>query len=260
MELIDTHTHLFLDNFDKDIDDVINRAIQNNITKMFCPNIDLSTIEKLNSLTQKYPKKCFPLIGLHPESVKENFQDDLDKIKQLLTSDKYYGIGEIGIDLYWDKKYKQQQIQAFQSQVKLAKKLKLPIVIHVREAFDEIFKIIDSEIDQDLKGIFHCFTGNLQQAQHIIEYKNFKLGIGGILTYKNSDLKDTIKHIDLEHIVLETDSPFLSPVPKRGKRNESSFLIYIAEFLSKIKNIPLTDIAQITTKNANEIFSIKSIF
>lgn len=254
MKLIDTHTHLYLDNFNSDIDIVIQRAIENNISEFFCPNVDLSTVDKLHELVKKYSENCFPLMGLHPEAIKDNFEKDLEKIEELLSKNKYYGVGEVGIDLYWDKKYKEQQIEAFSFQVKLAKKMNLPVIIHTRDAFDEVFSVIDSENDENLRGIFHCFTGNLKQAQHIIEYSGFKLGIGGVLTYKNSGLSEVIKEIEMKHIVLETDSPFLPPTPKRGKRNESSFLKYIAEYLSNLKQINIETIAQITTKNAEEVF------
>ncbi len=254
--IIDTHTHLFLDNFENDIEQVIKRAINSGVTKMFCPNIDLSTVEKLDNLVKKYPQNCFALMGLHPESIKENYEQDLQQIEKLLNKGQFYGIGEIGIDLYWSTKYKNQQIEAFRYQVKLAKKMKLPVIIHTREAFDEVFSVIDSENDKNLTGIFHCFTGNLSQAQHIINYGGFKLGIGGILTYKKSHLANIIKNIELQHIVLETDSPFLAPVPKRGKRNESSFIIFIAQFLSELKGISFDELAQITTNNAKEIFKI----
>lgn len=257
MQFIDTHTHLYLDNFDTDINEVVQRAIDSNITKMFCPNVDISSIERLNNLSEKFPNNCFPLMGIHPESIKENFEKDLLKIENLLLNKKFYGVGEVGIDLYWDKTYKDQQIEAFRFQVQLAKKLKLPVIIHTREAFDEVFSVIDKENDENLFGIFHCFTGNLKQAQKIVEYSGFKLGIGGILTYKKSTLPEILKKIDLKHLVLETDSPFLSPVPKRGKRNESSFLIFIAEFLASMFETDIKSIAHITTKNAEEIFEFK---
>lgn len=255
MQFIDTHTHLYLDNFDNDIDQIIQRAIDVNITKMVCPNIDIQTIERLDNLSSKFPKNCFPLMGLHPETIKENFEKDLIHIENLLSNKKYYGVGEVGIDLYWDKTYKEQQIEAFRFQVQLAKKMKLPVIIHSREAFDEIFSVIDKENDENLFGIFHCFTGNYEQAQKIVEYSGFKLGIGGVLTYKTSTLPEILKKIDLKHIVLETDSPFLSPVPKRGKRNESSFLIFVAEFLANIMKTDLSAIAKQTSKNAEEIFN-----
>ncbi|MEA3450535.1 MAG: TatD family hydrolase [Bacteroidota bacterium] len=254
MKLIDTHTHLYLENFNSDIDKVIERAIENNITQFFCPNVDLSTVDKLHDLVKKYPENCFPLMGLHPEAIKENFEKDLGKIEELLSKNKYYGVGEVGIDLYWDKKYKEQQIEAFRFQVKLAKKMDLPVIIHTRDAFDEVFSVIDAENDENLRGIFHCFTGNLKQAQHIIDYSGFKLGIGGVMTYKNSGLSNVVKEVDIKHIVLETDSPFLPPTPKRGKRNESSFLVYIAEFLAQLKQINIQTVAQITTNNAVKVF------
>ena len=254
MKFVDTHTHIYWDNFENDIDEVVKRAIDNGITKMYCPNLDLLTVEALHNLNKKYPENCFMLMGLHPESVKDDFENQLVEIDRLLQTGKYYGIGEVGIDLYWDKTFLEQQIEAFTEQVRFAKKYKLPVIIHAREAFDEVFNVIDKEIDSSLKGIFHCFTGNIEQANHIIEYKNFKMGIGGVVTYKNSGLAQTIENVDLKHIVLETDAPFLTPVPKRGKRNEPSYLMYIAKFLADLKKVDLSEIAEQTTKNAEFVF------
>ncbi len=256
MYFIDTHTHLFLEHFDNDRDKVVERAVENGIKKMYNPNVDISTIEKLLKISKKYPKNVFPLIGLHPGSVKKDFEKKLEKIQNYLTKEKFYGIGEVGIDLYWENniKYKNEQIEAFRLQVKLAKKNKLPIVIHTRKAFKEVFEVIDKENDENLFGIFHCFTGNINQAKKIIEYGGFKLGIGGFLTYKNSRLQKVIPKIDNNYIVLETDSPFLTPEPHRGKRNESSYLIHIAKKLAQLKCVSIENVADFTTKNAMKIF------
>jgi TatD DNase family protein len=253
--MIDTHAHLFLHNFNDDLEQVIQRANEAGVEKIFNPNVDVTTIDSLKKLCNTYSDICFPLMGLHPESVKENFEKDLEIIENELNTNKYYGVGEIGIDLYWDKTFIEFQIKAFKQQILMAKKLKLPIIIHTREAYKEVFDVVDKEIDNDLKGIFHCFSGTLEDAQHILEYKNFKIGIGGIITYKKTDLPLIIEKIDLQHIVLETDSPFLAPVPRRGQRNESSFLTFINEKISEIKHESLQTVIQQTTYNTNEIFA-----
>ena len=256
MQLIDTHAHLFWDKFDDDLDEVIQRAKDNRITKMYNPNVDSSTIDKMLQVCEKYPENVFPLMGLHPGSVREGFEKELEIIENHLRNGKFYGVGEIGIDLYWDenKKFLDQQIEAFTYQIRLAKELKLPIVIHVRKSFNEIFNVIDKENDDDLFGIFHCFSGNITQATKIIEYGGFKMGLGGVLTYKNSKLPKIVSKIDLEHFVLETDSPFLPPEPFRGKRNESSYVLNIAKKLAEVKNIDIEEVATITTRNALQIF------
>lgn len=254
MKFVDTHSHIFLDNFKQDIDEVIKRAVDNGVEKIYCPNVDMATVEQLDNLCAKYPETCFPLMGIHPESIKDDFENQLVEIDKLLSTGKYVGVGEVGIDLHWDKTYVEQQKIAFREQVRFAKKYQLPLIIHTRDAFDEVFDVIDSENDKSLKGIFHCFTGNLKQAQKIIEYGNFKMGIGGVLTFKNSGLAEVIADVDLENIVLETDAPFLTPVPKRGKRNEPSYLLYVVKKLAEIKNVDLELIANITTKNAEFIY------
>lgn len=253
--MIDTHAHLFLHNFDDDIEQVIQRAKDNGVEKIFNPNVDVSTIDNLKKICSNYSDICFPLMGLHPESVKENFEKDLEIIEHELNTNKYYGVGEIGIDLYWDKTFLDFQIEAFTQQIRWAKKLNLPIVIHTRDAYKEVFEVIDKEIDNNLKGIFHCFSGTFNDAQHILEYKNFKFGIGGVVTYKKSDLPLIIEKIDLQNIVLETDAPFLTPMPFRGKRNESSYLTYINEKISDIKHVTLQTVIQQTTHAANSIFA-----
>ena len=257
MNFIDTHAHLFWDSFDNDLNEVIERAKKADVSKIFCPNVDLDTIDKLNKLVAKYPDFCFPLMGLHPSGVKNDFEKKLEIITRHLETGNYYAVGEIGIDLHWEnnKEHIEQQIEAFRYQVRLAKKINLPIIIHARKAFDEVFSVIDSEIDKNLSGIFHCFTGTIEQAQHIIEYKTFKMGIGGVVTYKNAGLDKTLKNIDIQHLVLETDSPFLTPTPFRGKRNESSYLIYIAKKIAEIKKISIDEVAQVTTDNALKIFN-----
>ncbi|NOZ46163.1 MAG: TatD family hydrolase [Chlorobi bacterium] len=253
--LIDTHSHIYLNEFDDDRTEVIKRAIQNNIRTILLPNIDKNSINPMMQLANTYPKICLPMMGMHPTSVNENFKKELVLIEEWLTKEKFYGIGETGIDLYWDKKYTAEQIKSFSIQIGWAKKYNLPIVIHVRESFNEVFNILDNLNDEKLNGVFHCFTGTLQQAEKIISY-GFKIGIGGVLTFKNSKLDETVKNIDLKHIILETDSPYLTPAPNRGKRNESSFMIYTAQKLAEVKNETLEKVTEITTENAINLFKL----
>lgn len=251
---VDTHTHLFVEQFDNDRAEVVQRAIDAGVEIMLLPNIDLGTIIPMNELAKNFPDNCFPMMGLHPGSVNENWEKDLEIIRKELYSGNYVAVGEIGIDLYWSKEFESEQKEVFRQHVNWAKDLKKPIVIHAREAFDEIFEIIDELNGDDLTGIFHCFTGTLEQAKHIISYGGFKMGLGGVLTYKKSGLDEVIKNVDIKHLVLETDSPYLSPTPFRGKRNESSYLLHIAEKLAVTHGISLKKVEEITTKNAAEIF------
>lgn len=256
MNFIDTHTHLFLEEFNEDRDLIIESAIEKGVNRFFLPNIDSSSINDMLALSKKYPENCFPMMGLHPTSVKENFEEELELVEKYLEKEKFYGVGETGIDLYWDKTFIEEQERAFRYQIKLAKKYKLPIIIHVRDSFNEVFKIVDELNDDSLSGIFHCFSGDYNQAEKIIGYKGFKLGIGGVITFKNSNLSEIISKIDLQHIVLETDAPFLAPVPKRGRRNESAYLIYIAQKIAELHNISIETVAEISTKNARQLFKI----
>lgn len=251
---VDTHSHIYLKDFDNDRDEMIRRAIDNGIRKIILPNIDSSSIKSMINLSESYPDICYPLMGLHPTSVNNNYKDELNVVEHWLERKKFYGIGETGIDLYWDKTYIKEQIDSFSLQIKLAKKYRLPLIIHVRNSFDEVFEVMDSLNDENLKGVFHCFTGDFAQANKILTY-GFKLGICGVLTFKNSNLDNIIKEIDLKHIILETDSPYLAPVPKRGKRNDSSYLIYTAAKLAEIRNMKVEQIADITTKNAYDLFN-----
>lgn len=253
--MIDTHTHLYSTEFDADREAIINAAIQNGVHKMFLPNVDIDSISGMHDLAKKFPKNCFPMMGLHPCSVKENWESDLQVIKTWLDEEKYCAVGEIGIDLYWDKSTLEFQKKAFRTQIQWAKEKKLPIVIHVREAFNETFEIVDELNDENLTGVFHCFSGNLDQAKHIINYGGFKLGIGGVVTFKNGGLDKVLPEIDLEHLVLETDSPYLAPAPYRGKRNESSYLKIIATRLAELKGVDLKTVDEVTTKNALQLFS-----
>ena len=255
MKIIDTHTHLYLNQFKEDIDVVITKAKENGIKKFIFPAIDSSYFDSMHNLKKKYPNDIFLMSGLHPTDVKENYKDELDFVVNSLKSHNYVAIGEIGIDLYWDKTYLKEQQDAFRFQIRLAVKNDLPIVIHCRESFDEIFEILEEEKCDKLRGVFHCFTGNIDQAKKAIGL-GFLLGIGGVVTFKNGGIDKFINQIDLKHIVLETDSPYLAPVPFRGKRNESSYIIYVLEKLSELYKIPKKEIALVTTNNAKNMFSL----
>jgi TatD DNase family protein len=255
MIITDTHTHLYSEAFDEDRVEMINRAIAANVSRFFIPAIDSTYTESMFQLEKAFPDNVFLMMGLHPTHVKENFKDELAHVEEQLAKRKYYAVGEIGIDLYWDKSTLDIQIIAFRHQIQLAKQYKLPIVIHCREAFDEIFEVLEQEKSDDLYGIFHCFTGNLEHAHRAISY-NMKLGIGGVVTFKNGKIDQFINQIDLKHIVLETDSPYLAPKPYRGKRNESSYIFKVLEKLSELYEISEEDIASITTKNSIDIFGI----
>jgi len=253
MFLTDTHTHLYLEEFNNDRTEVIERALKQDVKAMLLPNIDSSSIVGMMQLCTQFPKNCFPMMGLHPTSIKENHKEELDQVEYWLEKEKFYAIGESGIDLYWDKTFQKEQEIAFAKQIELAKKHKLPIVIHMRDSFDEVYEIVKKQASPELTGVFHCFTGTLEQAQKIIEL-NFMLGIGGVLTFKNSGLDKVVEDIDTKHLLLETDSPFLTPLPYRGKRNESAYIRFIAKKIAEIKNITVEKVAEITTSNANQLF------
>lgn len=256
--MIDTHTHLYSKDFDEDRDEMIQNALKSGVSKFLLPNIDLESIEGMNQLVNDYPGQCYAMMGLHPCSVDENYVEVLDKMKTELNNGSYIAVGEIGVDLFWDKTFKSQQIEAFRIQIEWAKARQIPIVIHVRDAFDEVFEVIDELNDETLTGVFHCFTGNLEQANKVINYGGFKIGLGGVLTFKNSGLDKVVAEIDMSHLVLETDSPYLAPTPHRGKRNESAYVALVAEKLAEIKSLDLKDVIDITTANANHIFNLSS--
>jgi TatD DNase family protein len=257
MHFIDTHTHLFSDSFNDDRTEAVTRAINAGVQTLLLPNIDLESIESMHDLVAQFPNHCFPMMGLHPGSVDGDWKNALEIIKGHLFSErKYCAVGEIGMDLYWDKTFVNEQREAFQQQVQWAKELKLPIVIHAREAFDEIFEVLDVLNDDSLCGVFHCFTGTLEQAYRALNYGHFKLGIGGVLTYKKSGLDEVLTHLPLDCMILETDSPYLPPVPHRGRRNESAFLLHIAERLAELKNVTLKQVEEITSQNARLLFRL----
>lgn len=254
--VIDTHTHLYLKEFAADIDDVINRAKNLKINNFFLPAIDSSYTESMIALKNAYPDIMHLMAGLHPCSVKDNYLEELSHVENVLKNHAIVAIGEIGIDLYWDKSTLNIQKKAFVSQIRLAKDLNLPIVIHCRNAFDEIFEVLEKEKSENLRGIFHCFSGNYEQALKAISF-NMKLGIGGVVTFKNGKIDKFLKKIPLDNLVLETDSPYLAPPPFRGKRNESSYLSIIIDKLTEVYEIPVEKIIEITSNNAIELFKIK---
>ena len=253
MKLTDTHTHLYSEAFDIDRDQMIERALKAGISRFYLPAIDSSYTQSMYALERKYPENIFLMTGLHPTHVKQDPKTELAHIKENLEYRKFVAIGEIGIDLYWDKTNLKQQQTAFRFQIQLAKQYKLPIVIHCRDAFDEVFEILEAEKSDDLFGIFHCFTGTLAQAHRAISY-NMKLGIGGVVTFKNGKIDQFLSEIDLSHIVLETDAPYLSPEPFRGKRNESAYLLNVLDKVAVVYGMDKQDIAEITTNNALDIF------
>ena len=253
--ITDTHTHLYVEQFDADRAAMILRAKSAGVSRFFIPAIDSSYHKRMFDLEKYHPYEVFLMMGVHPTSVKTNYKEELAKVKEWIDQRDFYAIGEIGIDLYWDTSFLKEQQDAFRIQIQWAKEKKWPIVIHCREAFDEIFEILEQEVDDDLRGIFHCFTGNLEQAEKAISF-NMKLGIGGVVTFKNGKINQFLNQISLEHIVLETDSPYLAPKPYRGKRNESSYIRYIIDTLATIYGKDFDEIAQITTQNSKDIFGI----
>lgn len=262
MIITDTHTHIYSESFEEDQDHMMKRAIEKGVTRFFVPAIDSTYTHAMYEVESKYPNHVFLMMGLHPTHVKENFEEELSHVEYHLkrrfqedSGKKFYAVGEIGIDLYWDKTFLEQQKEAFAYQIRLAKQYKLPIVIHCREAFEEIFEVLDSEMNDDLFGIFHCFAGTIEDAKRAIGY-NMKLGIGGVVTFKNGKIDTFLDQIPLQHIVLETDAPYLAPTPYRGKRNESSYIVNVLDKLSDIYQKPVEEIADITTKNSKDIFGV----
>ena len=255
MIFTDTHTHLYSSQFQDDRNEMMQRAIEAGVTRLFVPSIDSSYTQKMYDLESQFSENVYLMMGLHPTYVKENYLEELAHVETELARRKFYAVGEIGMDLFWDKSFLKEQQHAFQHQIQLAKKYQLGINIHCRDAFDETFEVLESEKAPDLFGIFHCFTGDLKQAQRAISL-GIKLGIGGVATFKNGKIDQFLNEIDLQHIVLETDSPYLSPLPHRGKRNESSYTVLVAQKLSEIYNLPIEEIARITTENSKAIFGI----
>lgn len=253
--LTDTHTHLYSEEFSEDRDEMIQRALAVGVKRFFIPAIDSSYVPSMYELEANYPENVFLMCGLHPTYTKENYLEELAFVEKQLQERKFYAIGEIGIDLYWDKTFLKEQQEAFRRQIGWAKQYKLPIVIHCREAFDEVFEILEEQKSNDLFGIFHCFTGDFGQAQRAISL-NMKLGIGGVVTFKNGKIDQYLNQIDLKHIVLETDSPYLAPIPFRGKRNESAYVLNVAQKLADLYGKSVEEIAEITTQNSKEVFGV----
>lgn len=255
MTLTDTHTHLYSEEFADDRDAMMQRAFDAGVTRLFVPSIDSSYTQQMYDLEVQYPGKVFLMMGLHPTYVKENYLEELAHVEAELAKRKFAAVGEIGIDLYWDKTHLAEQQYAFKRQIQLAKRYSLPINIHCRDAFDEVFEVLESEKGDDLYGIFHCFTGDYDQAQKAISY-NMALGIGGVATFKNGKIDQFLADIDLKHIVLETDAPYLAPAPHRGRRNESSYTLLVADKLASVYDLTLAEIAYVTTENSKRIYGI----
>lgn len=253
-DLTDTHAHLYLKEFENDLDKVIGRALESGVKRIFLPNLDSSSVKDMLRLCEQYKGICFPMMGLHPTSVKENYSEELSFIEEQLNSNQVIAVGEIGIDLYWDKTLLEEQKLVFRTQLNWAKERALPVVIHARDSFSEIFEVMDQEYSPDLKGVFHSFTGNADQVKKILSY-GFYIGINGIVTFKNSGLDQIVKDIPVEKLLVETDAPFLAPTPYRGKRNESSYVTKVAEKIAEIKKMEQDELANITTQNALSLFS-----
>jgi len=252
---IDTHTHMFSEKFGDDRDTCIQKAIAAGVEKMLLPNIDLDSIDAMHALEAKFPANCFSMMGLHPCAVDKDIEEKLLVIKNHLFSRPYVAVGEIGIDLYWDKTFVEEQKYAFKQQCNWAKELNIPVAIHARDSFEEIFDCLDEVNDENLTGVLHCFTGSTEQAQRVLDYGGFKLGIGGVVTFKKAGLDKVVETLSLNDIVLETDAPYLAPTPNRGKRNESSYVLHVAEKLADIFNCSLNEIEMQTTRNAQSLFS-----
>ncbi|MCD8044067.1 MAG: TatD family hydrolase [Tannerellaceae bacterium] len=256
MKIVDTHCHLYLEEFSQDIDEVIASARQNNISHIILPNVDTTTVADLFKLTEQYPNYFYPLLGLHPTSVGDSYKKDLQVIENYISQHTIYGIGEIGIDLYWDKTYKQEQIIVFEEQLRWSLDLNLPVSIHTREAFPEVIESLYKVGPEKLKGVFHSFTGTIEHLKEINKLPGFFIGINGVITFKNSDLSSVIKETGLNKIVLETDAPYLAPVPLRGKRNEPVYLWNTAKKVAESLETDIEMIAEQTSKNALELFGI----
>lgn len=256
MEIIDTHSHIYGEEFDKDIQQVIERAKAKGLTHVLLPNIDADSIERMHTLCDTYPDFCFPMMGLHPTSVGADWQTVLNQMKHMFSQRKYIAIGEIGMDLYWDKTFEEEQKQAFMQQIGWAKEFRLPIVIHSRDAYKETVACLREVGTDDLSGVFHSFGDTTAELETILSFPNFYVGINGVVTFKNSKLKDTLRASDLSRIIVETDSPYLSPVPFRGKRNESAYVSLVVEKLAEIFETPKEEVARITSENAKKLFSL----
>lgn len=256
MKIIDTHSHIYSEEFDNDIDDVIARAQLAGIEKILLPNVDVSSLAPLHNTANRYKDYCIPMMGLHPTSVGENWQGELDMIRKQLESRSYIAIGEIGIDLYWDKTFEQEQRHVFEEQLRWSIEYDLPVAIHSRDAIAECVECVKNVGCEKLRGVFHSFGGSIEELQRILSLENFLLGISGVVTFKNSTLSTVLKETDLSRVVVETDAPYLSPVPYRGKRNESSYTLFVVQKLAEIFGITAEDVGETTTNNAKKLFNI----
>ena len=254
MNLVDTHCHLYLDDFKEDSPEIIRRAMDEGVEKFYLPNIDMAVVPDMLALETAYPGQCFAMMGLHPCSVKENYRDELAVMREWLDKRKFAAIGEVGLDFFWDTTFEQEQYEAFHTQADWAVQFGLPLVIHSRKSLDECIALVNEHQTGSLTGIFHCFSGTVEQAEKIIEL-GFYLGIGGVVTYKNGGLEPVLEKIGLDRVVLETDAPYLTPVPFRGKRNEPAYLKYIAEKIALITGKEISEVAEITTENALKVFA-----
>ncbi len=254
--MIDTHSHIYLSEFDEDREDVIERAKSAGVEKVLLPNVDKDTIEAMHRLEVAHQGYCYSMMGLHPTSVKADYLQVLAEIKAYIDKREYIAIGEIGIDLYWDKTFRQEQMDAFEQQIKWAKAKQVPIVIHCRDAFPEVFEVLDGQLDESLVGVFHSFSGGAEEARRILAYDNFMMGINGVVTFKNTNLREVLRSVPFDKLVLETDAPYLAPVPKRGRRNEPAYLEKVAETLAMVYGISMEEVKQQTSKNARQLFDI----
>jgi len=259
MYFVDTHTHIFLEEFDSDVHEVIQRAKTAGVNRLYLPNVDVKSIDRLHALSDQYPDLCYPMMGLHPTSVDADFRKDLTVIESWLKNRKYSAIGEIGIDLYWDKTFLKEQIEAFETQLQWSIEWNLPVAIHTREAFPVVFESIHKIGAEKLRGVFHSFGGSREELEEIVRLQNFMIGINGVVTYKNAKFRDYLPLLPIERILLETDAPYLSPVPHRGKRNEPGYLPVIAEKLAEVYEVPLDVVAEKTTGNAQRLFPLDKI-
>jgi len=254
--VIDTHSHIYIEEFDEDRPLVVQNAREQGVKHVLLPNVDASTIDRMHRLEMDEPQFCRAMMGLHPTSIKEDYKKELELVKQWLELRPYIAVGEIGIDLYWDKTFLREQMEAFEQQIIWAKELGLPIVIHCRDAFAEVFEVVEKQLDSKLKGVFHSFTGNMDEAKQILEYGSFMMGINGVVTFKNTHLREVLREVPLDKIVLETDAPYLAPVPYRGRRNEPSYILRVAETLSQVYHQSLEAIIAQTSDNALQIFNL----
>ena len=255
MIFTDTHTHIYYLTDEDELQAAINLCLDNAVNRLFLPCVDIASVQLIKNVCDKFPDNCFPMLGIHPCDVKENYAEDLQNLKDAFDEIKPCAIGEIGMDLFWDKTHKAQQFSAFNDQIEWAKETNLPINIHCRDAFDEVFEVLESHKGEGISGIFHCFTGNLQQAQQAIDLGLY-IGIGGVVTYKNSGLDKVVAQLDLERLVLETDAPYLAPVPFRGKPNQSAYVVHIAQKIADLHQVSIEKVAEITTQNSIKVFGL----